>query len=201
MNYKIIGGDGKEYGPITLEQMRQWLTEGRVNAQTQVQREGATDWQPLSAFPELTPLTAQSAGPVPDTSPETALTMIKGPATGVLVTGILGGVLAVAGIGARVLGLTFMQGFGMQGGNPAQEAINKIVGGASVIQGLLHLAVAGFIIYGALQMKKLVNHRLAMATAIVALVPCLSPCCLLGMPFGIWALVVLNKPEVKSTFQ
>jgi hypothetical protein len=31
-------------------------------------------------------------------------------------------------------------------------------------------------------------------------VPCISPCCLVGLPIGIWALVVLNKPEVKSSF-
>ena len=27
-----------------------------------------------------------------------------------------------------------------------------------------------------------------------------NACCLLGVPFGIWALVVLNKPEVKAQF-
>ena len=28
--YKIIGGDQKEYGPVTAEQLRLWVTEGRV---------------------------------------------------------------------------------------------------------------------------------------------------------------------------
>jgi hypothetical protein len=49
-------------------------------------------------------------------------------------------------------------------------------------------------------MQKLSNHGLAMAAAIVAMIPCFSPCCLLGLPFGIWALVMLNKPEVRSQF-
>jgi hypothetical protein len=40
---------------------------------------------------------------------------------------------------------------------------------------------------------------LVMAAVIVAMLPC-QCCCLLGLPFGIWALVVLNKPEVKSQF-
>jgi hypothetical protein len=35
---------------------------------------------------------------------------------------------------------------------------------------------------------------------VVAMVPCLSPCCILGLPLGIWALIVLMKPEVKSSF-
>lgn len=51
--YKIIGGDQKEYGPVTAEQLRLWVTEGRVNAQTQVLPEGATEWKPLASVPEL----------------------------------------------------------------------------------------------------------------------------------------------------
>jgi hypothetical protein len=38
-----------------------------------------------------------------------------------------------------------------------------------------------------------------MAAAIMAMIPC-NCCCLLGLPFGIWALVMLMKPEVKSQF-
>jgi len=51
--YTIIGGDQKEYGPVTAEQLRLWVTEGRVNAQTSVRIEGTTEWKPLAAFPEF----------------------------------------------------------------------------------------------------------------------------------------------------
>jgi hypothetical protein len=51
--YKIIGGDGKEYGPVATEQLRQWLAQGRVNGQTRARLEGATDWQPLSSIAEF----------------------------------------------------------------------------------------------------------------------------------------------------
>ena len=51
--YKIIGADGKEYGPVTTEQLRQWITEGRANAQTHVQSEGGTEWKPLGTLPEF----------------------------------------------------------------------------------------------------------------------------------------------------
>src|SRR5438128_1439779 len=51
--YKIIGADGKEYGPVSAEQLRQWLAEGRVNAQTRVQAEGSMEWKALAAFAEL----------------------------------------------------------------------------------------------------------------------------------------------------
>src|SRR5882672_7897065 len=51
--YKITGSDGKEYGPITLDQLQQWIAQGRVNAQTRVQEPGSTDWKMASEFPEL----------------------------------------------------------------------------------------------------------------------------------------------------
>lgn len=54
--YKIIGGDGKEYGPVTSDQLRQWVVEGRANTYTQVRPEGAPDWQPLGSVPELAAL-------------------------------------------------------------------------------------------------------------------------------------------------
>jgi len=51
--YRIIGADGNEYGPISLEQMRQWIADGRVNAQTRVQAAGVADWKTAAEFPEL----------------------------------------------------------------------------------------------------------------------------------------------------
>lgn len=63
--YKIIGADQKEYGPISADQIRQWIAEGRANAQTMVQGEGQADWRPLSSYPELAtylPASTTSAG-------------------------------------------------------------------------------------------------------------------------------------------
>jgi hypothetical protein len=51
--YYIIGGDGKEYGPVSADQIRQWIAEGRLNAQSQVRTDGTTQWVTLGALPEL----------------------------------------------------------------------------------------------------------------------------------------------------
>ena len=67
--YKIIGGDQREYGPITAEQLRQWIAEGRANGQTKVQLEGSSEWQPLGSIPEL----AIALGPPPLVSGTTSL--------------------------------------------------------------------------------------------------------------------------------
>ena len=41
--YKIIGSDQKQYGPVSENDLRQWIAQGRVNAQTLIQAEGQTD--------------------------------------------------------------------------------------------------------------------------------------------------------------
>ena len=51
--YKIVGADGKEYGPVTADILKEWIAQGRVNAQTQVLPSGAADWRPLGDIPEL----------------------------------------------------------------------------------------------------------------------------------------------------
>ena len=51
--YTIIGGDGKEYGPVSGEDLRKWIAEGRLNAQSQAKAEGDAAFRPLSAFPEF----------------------------------------------------------------------------------------------------------------------------------------------------
>ena len=63
--YKIIGADGKEYGPVTTEQLRQWTREGRTSAQTKVQAEGSTEWKALGEFSEFADLLGSAGtGPV-----------------------------------------------------------------------------------------------------------------------------------------
>ncbi len=52
-NYLIIGGDGKEYGPVTDADVRQWLAEGRLSAQSLAKSESDAEFRPLSTFPEL----------------------------------------------------------------------------------------------------------------------------------------------------
>lgn len=63
--YRILGIDGTVYGPVTEAQVRQWINEGRANAQTQVQAESATEWKPLNAFPEFAATLAVPPMPPP----------------------------------------------------------------------------------------------------------------------------------------
>lgn len=51
--YKLIGTDGNEYGPVTLEQARDWAKEGRLAGSTQVLRSDLNAWSSAAALPEL----------------------------------------------------------------------------------------------------------------------------------------------------
>jgi hypothetical protein len=53
MKYRIIGADGKTYGPVELEQIRRWLAAGRADSRTPVYVEGAANWTYLGLLPEL----------------------------------------------------------------------------------------------------------------------------------------------------
>ena len=73
--YRIIGIDGRQYGPVTAEQVREWIAGGRVNGQTSVQPEGGTEWKPLAGFPEFADALAAkaaSAAPSPGVPPTLA---------------------------------------------------------------------------------------------------------------------------------
>jgi GYF domain 2 len=62
--YKIIGADGREYGPITADQLREWIAEGRANAQTRAQAEGSAQWKPLTEYLEFAPALGRTPPPV-----------------------------------------------------------------------------------------------------------------------------------------
>jgi hypothetical protein len=57
------------------------------------------------------------------------------------------------------------------------------------------------LIGGAFRMSAARGYTICMATAIMALVPFLGPCYVLGIPFGIWALIVLRRADVRAAFQ
>lgn len=117
---------------------------------------------------------------------------VKGPAIGLLVVSILAALYCVVNAVGSVIGTTPMEWQGQK-----FEA-SPVVG---VLVSVFFLGASGFIGFGAMQMMKLQSHGLCMAAAIVSLIPCIHNCCILGIPFGIWALIVLNDAEVKAAFQ
>jgi hypothetical protein len=63
LNYKVLGPDGKEYGPATLAEINAWLREGRINGETQLTRSDIDYWAPASHYSELVMTRETAAAP------------------------------------------------------------------------------------------------------------------------------------------
>lgn len=70
--FTIIGGDGKEYGPVTVEQVQAWIAGGRANLDTQAKRVGDATWQRLGDFPEFSGARADAGASAPPPPPAAA---------------------------------------------------------------------------------------------------------------------------------
>ena len=207
--YKIIGADQKQYGPVSADEVRQWIAEGRANAQTLIQAEGSTEWRPLSSFAEFANVAQPipsgvplSTGAMPDTN---AAALVSGPATGLMVVGIICALAALLSIASNVFGLgmgAFGPGRGGGGGVPPQfeRWATMMSGGVGIVLNIIGLGLSAFFIYASSKMRKLENYGMVMTATIISMLPCLSPCCCVGLPVGVWILIVLAKPEVKSAF-
>ncbi len=81
---------------------------------------------------------------------------------------------------------------------PPEEMVTVVVGmAANVVALLLNIAT----VVGAYKMMQLQTYSAAMMAAVISVIPFCSPCGILGIPFGIWAIVVLNDPIVKRSFR
>lgn len=125
-----------------------------------------------------------------------ALQKVSLPATFMMIVGGLGVAMFILNLVVELGG--FNEGpnpFQPKGAaqNPAAEGAGKVIG--FVIQPIWCLIV----FFGGLQMKNLKGRGFVIFSCIWAMLPC-NLCCLLGIPFGIWALVVLFDDNVKRAF-
>jgi len=74
--FTIIGGDGKEYGPVSVEQMREWLASGRASLDSQAKQTGYEQWKRLGDFDEFAPQGSSAPPPVKGESPVPATTAV-----------------------------------------------------------------------------------------------------------------------------
>lgn len=129
------------------------------------------------------------------------LEKLKAPAIGLIVIGALNGVtglLTLLGGAVRLTGILGPESL------PADEAEKTgfLIGTAfGYGVALLSLAAAPVIIYGALKMLRGNSYALARTSAILAIVPLVSCCFIIGIPLGVWALMVLNQPDVRAFFE
>ena len=209
-NYNIIGGDQKQYGPVSAEDIRKWIAEGRLDAHSLAKGESDAEFRPLGGFPEFVAALAATAESTPAPAPgrltggeerDAALQKVKGPAIALIITASLGvAYYAFSGVFTLVTGGAMFQHQMPPDVPPEMRAF--IEGMQGPLAGAVSLAIAalnGFVLFGAIKLLRLHNRTVATVAAVAAMLPC-QCCCVFGLPFGIWALTVLNKPEVKSQF-
>lgn len=68
------------------------------------------------------------------------------------------------------------------------------------VAGLISAASSVFVFHGAMCMRRGKNYRAARIAAILSCIPVLSPFVYFGIPFGIWALIILRRREVRAAF-
>jgi hypothetical protein len=127
--------------------------------------------------------------------------LAKLPAIGLIVVGALNaltGLLWIAGVVLRATGTLAELPMAQLGEEGAPIRM-----GQTLIQAIYFftLVASPFIIIGAVNMLKGRKYSSAKMAAILAMIPATSCCFILGIPFGVWALIVLSKPEVKAFFE
>ncbi|MBX9626976.1 MAG: DUF1542 domain-containing protein [Gemmataceae bacterium] len=85
-----------------------------------------------------------------------------------------------------------------------KQTMTDIMGGvkkAAPAFYVVNLLVAAVVTLGGVQMLRLSGRGLPIIGSVLAMLPFVNGCCcLIGLPVGIWCLIVLSKPEVKAAF-
>lgn len=151
--FTIIGGDGKEYGPATVEQIRSWIAAGRANLETQARALGSEEWRRLGDYAEFagpaTPPPLTSAGgagafTVPVATPDTATGLALAERGTRLAAWFIDNIIAFIAVlpGLLALGASFARS--MVSGQPNIEAVDAgqlAFGGMLFFAGLLIVIV------------------------------------------------------------
>lgn len=170
--------------------------------------------------PYQTPVDFNQGSPYHPTEPTPDVrSKLNGPATGLLVYGILSCILAflaVVSSGLHMIGMNpltanqqqDMEELQRQMGGEQADFINQIntisnltSGPIGVVTNGIVLVVGVLTIYSATRMKKFQGHTMAVVVSALACVPCTSGCCIVGIPIGIWSIVVLMDANVKAAFR
>jgi hypothetical protein len=125
--------------------------------------------------------------------------ILKGPSVAMIVLGIVNGLLALIYAIVWLAGLAVGQQQHTFGSESEQAGYYVgWIGGLAI--SIVCLITSPVILYAGVQMGQAKSYGLCKTGAILAAIPCTSFCCIAGIPIGIWAVVTLNKPEVKAGF-
>ncbi len=125
---------------------------------------------------------------------------VSGPAIALMITAGISLVVRLLFMGLQLIGLLLGEAESMQASSQAERIGQQIGFVFGIALFFLLPALDALVIFGAVQMKYLKSWGLSMTGAIIACIPCLSPICVFGIPFGIWAIVALSRDVVQEGF-
>jgi TPR repeat protein/tRNA A-37 threonylcarbamoyl transferase component Bud32 len=162
--------------------------ERRYQQASQVKTDVETIARTEAGSAKSEPGRAQAAPPVGASGADNAWRQVKGPGTGLVITAILNWVaipltmliaLFVVKVAQRPSAVWFPSAF-------------------MLLVPLSALVLSSIIMIAGLKMKRLQAYGLAVAGSILAIL--VTPGNLIGLPIGIWALVVLSQRHVREAF-
>ena len=65
---------------------------------------------------------------------------------------------------------------------------------------LVSLPFQALMYFGAASMQSLRRYNLSLVSIITSMIPCYWSLCGVGIPIGIWAIIVLNRKEIRTQF-
>lgn len=170
--FTIIGGDGKEYGPATVEQLRGWIAAGRANLETKAKAAGSDEWRRLGDYPEFSGATAGlppfAGAPATFATPATVPALPLARRFTRLASAILDNVIGIAfilpGIVLMAPGFVALAESGKDGGQPD---FSILAGGAFAIGALV--AMMGLLALIIIQIWMLVTRGQTMGKRLLGI--------------------------------
>lgn len=139
--FTIIGGDGREYGPVSADQVKAWIAAGRANLDTKAKAVGSDEWRRLGDYAEFMPgepLPPAMDAPVPEASAP-APAPLADRSTRLAANFIDNAIAAVVCIpGGLLIGFAALQAL-LSGRTPSPDEISV----PQLLLGLALLALAG----------------------------------------------------------
>ena len=213
--YYVI--NGQQTGPITEAQLEELARAGTIKADTLVWAEGMPNWVPYSqarqpVMPGQPPIMAQPSGNFGGfqaaSSEDVAKKLVQGPGIALIVSGAIGLLASLANLAQVLFGAAaqreqIRQAFAEMPPEFQQMAdfFEMMLGPLGIAMAAIGVLLGAFTIFSGVQMQRLRNFWMPLTASIFGILSCFSGCCCVSLPIGIWALVVLMKPEVKSAFK
>ena len=124
---------------------------------------------------------------------------LKKPAIGLIIVGVLNGIVGILSLISVILHLAGILQMQIPMNEIERAGYNF---GLAMNAGIaiLSILVAPLIIFGAVKMLKSTSFKWSKTSAILAMIPLVSCCFVVGIPIGIWSLIVLHRPDVKAFF-